>query len=412
VNYNFNFGDGSYIETSSATADHIYNSLGTFNMSLEVEDEEGNTAITSFVLNVVNDNISPAVLSTVPTSGTVDVDPTTPIEVVFTEDIDALTLDIELAGVDYDHTYDNTNYKLQLDVNGSLAWGTQYIITLSAADLVGNWLNGYQFNFTVITFENYDSDGDGVPNIDDAFPDNPMGALDTDNDSKPDSLFSATGWTGTILVEDLDDDNDNWTDVLELNYSTDPKDALDFPADLDGDHIPDTVDPDIDGDGVPNGKDEDPYDPGVGEEDEDDYLWAIIAVVVIVIIIVVIIIFFLFLRPKFFKRDQDQPMAGPPMGQPGADPGPGLPPPDQPPLAEPVVGPPPPPPPPDQLPGDVPPGERPVAVAQPVGGPPRIGLPPVQPQAVPRLEPHRPEAEPQVRDGSFIEDEDDDLETF
>jgi hypothetical protein len=366
-------------------------------MSLEAKDQEDNSANTSFVLNVVNDALSPTVQSTVPTSGAVDVDPSTPIEVVFSEDIDVFTIDIELAGVDYDQIYNSDDYKLQIEVNGSLDWGTQYMIRLSAADLVGNWLNGYHFNFTVITFENYDYDSDGVPNGEDDFPDNPMGALDTDNDSKPDSLFNVTGWNGPKLIEDMDDDNDNWTDELELNYSTDPKDPLDFPADLDGDHIPDIDDPDIDGDGVPNNKDEDPYDPSVGEEDEDDYLWAIIAVIIVVIVIVVII-FFLFLRPRFLKRYQDQPV-GPPMGRPGVVPAPG-----EPRRAEPVVRPPPGP----GQPGETPRLEGQVAMARPVTGP-RGGGPPV-PQVVPRLGAYEPEVEPRLKDASIIEDNEDDEE--
>ena len=104
-------------------------------------------------------------------------------------------------------------------------------------------------------------------------------------------------------------------------------------------------------------------------------------------------------------------MAGPPLDQPGAGPGPELPPSGQPPLAEPVVGPPPPPPPPDQPPGEVPQVEGQVAIARPVTEP-QVGPPPVQPQEVPRLEPHMPETEPQVKDSSYIEDDDEELKTY
>lgn len=405
TSYNFSFGDGSYHKSSSASAEHTYNNEGVFEMVVEVTDQAGNGASTSFELNVVNDKIAPEVLSTVPEGGAVDVDPATSIEVIFSEDMDAITIDIELAGIGYDYSYNNTdNYTLKIDVDGSLAWGTQYIITLSAADLVGNWLNGYKFNFTIITFDKYDNDGDGVPNGDDAFPDDPTGAMDTDEDGKPDELLNATGWNGT-LIEDLDDDNDNWTDELELRYDTDPKDPSEFPADLDGDHIPDIDDPDIDGDGVPNNKDDDPYDPTVGEKDEDDYLWAIIAVVVIVIVIVVLIVFLLFLRPRFMKRGQEQPMAQQPSkpsdGPPGPVPGPG-----QPQLARPVVGPPP------TQPSEVPRVEGQPAMAQPVAQP-KVGLPPATPRVVPRLGAYKPGTEPELKDASIVEDNDDEeLETF
>ncbi|MCK5558982.1 MAG: Ig-like domain-containing protein, partial [Thermoplasmata archaeon] len=404
--YNFSFGDGSYLKSSSASAEHIYIDMGIFKMVVEVTDYEGNAANTSFELNVVNDNNAPEVLSTVPESGAVDVDPGTPIEVIFSEDLDALTIDIELAGIGYDYSYNNTdNYTLKINVDGSLAWGTQYIITLNAADLVGNWLNGYKFNFTIITFEKYDADGDGYPNGDDAFPANPTGAMDTDTDGKPDTLLNATGWNGT-LIEDLDDDNDNWTDELELMYGTNPKDPSEFPADLDGDHIPDIDDPDIDGDGVPNNKDEDPYDATVGEEEEDDYLWAIIAVVVIVIVIIVIIVFLMFLRPRFKKRGQEQPLAQPskqPDGPPG--PIPGLQPsarPGEPRRAEPVVG---------------APVGRPETEGQPVPfgqqGEPRLARPVVAPPVVGPGGGYPPTIGPKIEDGKIVEEEDDDeLETY
>jgi len=60
--------------------------------------------------------------------------------------------------------------------------------------------------------------GGGVPNTEDAFPDNPR--------------------------ESLDDDGDGWSDGIELLAGTGPLDAGDEPADADNDGIPDALEPD------------------------------------------------------------------------------------------------------------------------------------------------------------------------
>ena len=72
---------------------------------------------------------------------------------------------------------------------------------------------------------NADTDGDGVcdgPNAvsdvcsagPDAFPLDPAGAKDTDNDDNPDELLPGVDSTSEPpLVEDFDDDDDTWSDV-------------------------------------------------------------------------------------------------------------------------------------------------------------------------------------------------------
>jgi hypothetical protein len=66
-----------------------------------------------------------------------------------------------------------------------------------------------------------DSDGDGVPNHDDAFPNDPTETVDTDHD-------------GLGNNADPDDDNDGLSDVQETNLGTDP-----LSRDSDGDGIVD-----------------------------------------------------------------------------------------------------------------------------------------------------------------------------
>jgi hypothetical protein len=67
-----------------------------------------------------------------------------------------------------------------------------------------------------------DSDGDGVPDEDDAFPNDPTEWDDTDSD-------------GTGNNADTDDDGDGMPDTYEIENGFDPLDASDANGDADGD---------------------------------------------------------------------------------------------------------------------------------------------------------------------------------
>jgi len=74
---------------------------------------------------------------------------------------------------------------------------------------------------------------------------------DSDSDSRPDTLPVGYDLLGE-LIEDLDDDDDGYSDLLEGECSSDSLNSSDMPGDLDGDTICDSIDDDIDGDGVFN----------------------------------------------------------------------------------------------------------------------------------------------------------------
>lgn len=77
-----------------------------------------------------------------------------------------------------------------------------------------------------IDLSQIDSDGDGVVDADDSFPNNYYAAIDTDKDGMPDSFIAGCGDTQTCealsgLTLDYDDDNDGVMDVDD-QYPTNP----------------------------------------------------------------------------------------------------------------------------------------------------------------------------------------------
>ena len=121
----------------------------------------------------------------------------------------------------------------------------------------------------------------------DDFPFDPAAWLDTDRDGKPDEMNISMN-ADSRLVEDLDDDNDGWSDTDEdtcFGINKWNRTAHVFPADYDNDGICDGLDPDDDndewndtdlGDGkidaFPFNKDEwnDTDGDGIGDNSDDD----------------------------------------------------------------------------------------------------------------------------------------------
>jgi len=108
--------------------------------------------------------------------------------------------------------------------------------------------------------DEYDTDGDGIKNLMDAFPDDPDEWNDTDRDGTGDNA-------------DEDDDDDGFNDLTELQAGTDPRSSSSYPRDTDTDGILDYIDLDDDGDGIPDewesNYDLDPMDPSDAYLDPD-----------------------------------------------------------------------------------------------------------------------------------------------
>ena len=118
--------------------------------------------------------------------------------------------------------------------------------------------NGLVVNNVTLTNidDEIDTDGDGFFDYQDAFFNDPLEWLDTDND-------------GVGNNSDLDDDEDNISDTYEIELGTDPLDPNDTPSDFNANGIPDALE-DSDGDGLFDNIDLFPLDPTRGEDYDGD----------------------------------------------------------------------------------------------------------------------------------------------
>ena len=129
-------------------------------------------------------------------------------------------------------TFDSWTNGTYIDLNGESA----DLFEVDAARLNGS------INIDFYTECLEDRDGDGVPDVDDGFPDDAsLAGRDTDGDGLPDSCDADCSAAG--YVEDQDDDNDGYDDLVDA-FPLDPSEWVD-----------------TDGDGVGDNSDAYPEDP-------------------------------------------------------------------------------------------------------------------------------------------------------
>lgn len=152
-----------------------------------------------------------------------------------------------------------TNVTTYTDNN--VAEGGTYYYQVSAVNGEGEGTGSVMINITFTTdyYLDKDTDGDGIPDLEDTDDDDDdyldyieilLGTDPLDSNSTP--LDSDAD--GTPDYFDGDDDNDGYTDVEENAMGTDPLDGTDYPKkvepeDTDGDGVPDSKDDDDDNDG-------------------------------------------------------------------------------------------------------------------------------------------------------------------
>jgi chitodextrinase len=122
-----------------------------------------------------------------------------------------------------------TSHRLWLE---SLAANTEYTCQVTLTNALGGASQSQAFTVTVGDINSIDSDGDGVVDAEDDFPNDPAAAKDTDKDGLPDEwLQSATPEqvAASGLTLDSDDDGDGYSDAEELESGSDPLSASDVP---------------------------------------------------------------------------------------------------------------------------------------------------------------------------------------
>jgi hypothetical protein len=125
---------------------------------------------------------------------------------------------------------------------------------------------------------NADTDGDGVDDSEDQFPNDPTETVDTDGDGTGDNADTDDDNDGTPDSTDAfpqDPNETTDTDGDGVGDNADPDDDNDGVADVDepdndGDGIPDDTDPDDDNDGTPDSEDDDPTDSSIQTDTDDD----------------------------------------------------------------------------------------------------------------------------------------------
>ena len=145
--------------------------------------------------------------------------------------------------------------------------------TLREAGLNVPALNDVLANFDYVPPDEADTDGDGVLDVEDAFPEDPNETADNDGDGIGDNA-------------DADDDNDGTADDVDA-FPLDPAEQADsdgdgvgdnadaFPndeseqSDNDGDGEGDNADTDDDNDGIPDVDDPNPFEPDEPQRDGD-----------------------------------------------------------------------------------------------------------------------------------------------
>lgn len=147
--------------------------------------------------------------------------------------IDALTLDSDGDGVPELEDAFPDNPAAAYDTDGD-GLADSWLPSYTACQPTAQFCNGLELDM--------DDDNDGIPDVDDAFPLNAAAAVDSDGDGLPDAWLpsytacQAADLTCNGLIRDLDNDNDGLSDEDELALGTDP-----FNPDSDGDGYPDGI---------------------------------------------------------------------------------------------------------------------------------------------------------------------------
>lgn len=278
----YKFAGGVWKDISKPINTSLY-SDGIYTLSVSAFDKGGK--YTQVDLTVYIDNNKPQCVILNPFQDQV-------VSGIFTFEAQALddggirSVSLQIDGKSYITTYDPVSKTYKFSMNtvslGHRLHNAKFIVT----DLSGYVTTAGPIDFIV---DYLDSDGDGVPDIDDDFPNDPEKQYDTDgdnttddkdpdddNDGVPDtdddfpldpSEWRDTDGDGIGDNRDIDDDNDGISDAYD-DLPFDPRGS----RDTDGDGLPDSIDTDDDGDGIGDVNDDFPLDDAAWLDTDHDGL--------------------------------------------------------------------------------------------------------------------------------------------
>ncbi len=283
--FEWTFNDGANdVVQNGPVMNHTFMNLGNFTVTLEVWDAAGNSDTLTVWVNVI-DVTAPEVLVIAPGEDSEDVPLDWNLIIVFTEAMDTASVEaaFNISGVNVtDFDWDMTDRYVTISFE-ELGYDTEYNFTVGpeAMDLAGNEMGTAHADSFLTAIDHTppppveptvdDTDGDGVDDVDDAFPNDPAASIDTDADGMPDVYNPGYDQYDTNLTEDLDDDGDGIIDDID--------DDTPIVDDDDDDDDDDVVDDDDDDD-TPVDDDDDAEDTG-----GNDFMWIIIIIIMAVIIV-------------------------------------------------------------------------------------------------------------------------------
>jgi hypothetical protein len=223
LDYRFNWGDGVISSWGAASQSHSWSSTGAYCVKAQARDPNAANSLWSDCKDISIAVANQPPLANAGANQTVAEGDTVVLRGVNSSDPDG-----NLAGFSWNQTKGPTVTLKKVNLTDATftapevsADGVALTFQLTAIDTQG--LQGFDTcNVYVNNAAAQDSDNDGVPDDQDAFPSDPTETIDTDGD-------------GIGNNADPDDDNDRMPDAWEIQYGLDPfVDDASEDADLDG----------------------------------------------------------------------------------------------------------------------------------------------------------------------------------
>lgn len=244
--------------------------FGTDSFNYTIADGNGNTDIGTVTVDVTNVNDVPVIETFTVPDGTIGEEYDLVIGVIDVDN-DTLVMGVSITTADSGLTIGSNVFTSSFIIGGTPTVNGTSMVHLEVDDGNGGIASIF-FNITVgsgipdpVDNTTTDTDGDGVPDDEDDFPDDPAASVDTDGDGLPDEWndgYTADDSTSGLVIDE-DDDNDGTPDI-------------------------DDDTPTGDDDDTPTGDDDPADDDAEGEGSILDYWWILLIIVIVLVLILIL----------------------------------------------------------------------------------------------------------------------------